>query len=161
MPLNYPVEVSYHEASAYCKWKGPNFRLIKESEFNVIRGEEINSEYTEDMGAFDREVGNTHLKFGGSTPVDYYNASTLGFHDCYGNVWEWSQDWYRSLPGFKQMSLYPDYSAPCFDHAHSTILGGSWASTGSISSTYAKFGFRRHFYQNVGFRLVEDIPDND
>lgn len=39
MPLNWPVDVNYHEARAYCAWKGPNFRVIKESEFNIIRGE--------------------------------------------------------------------------------------------------------------------------
>lgn len=39
MPLNWPVDVNYHEAKAYANWKGPNFRLIKEGEFNIIRGE--------------------------------------------------------------------------------------------------------------------------
>jgi len=59
------------------------------------------------------------------------------------------------------MPLYKDYSAPCFDYEHSIIIGGAWSSTGMASSSFAKFGFRRHFYQNVGFRLVEEIPDND
>lgn len=90
MPLNYPVEVSYHEASAYCKWKGPKFRLIRESEFNLIRGENITKDNQEDIGAFNRDVGNTHNKYGGSCPVDHQNPSPLGFYDCYGNVWEWS-----------------------------------------------------------------------
>lgn len=45
MPLDWPVDVSYHEALAYCKWKGPNFRCIKEGEFNVIRGEHLTENY--------------------------------------------------------------------------------------------------------------------
>lgn len=39
MPLNWPVDVCYHEAKAYCNWKGEGFRLISEGEFNIIRGE--------------------------------------------------------------------------------------------------------------------------
>lgn len=75
MPLNWPVEVSYHEAKAYCNWKGPNFRMIKESEFNVIRAEDRTRHYGEnkveaDIGAFDTECGNLNVKFGGSCPVN-------------------------------------------------------------------------------------------
>ena len=39
MPLDWPVDVNYHEARAFCKWKGPSFRMGREGEFNVIKGE--------------------------------------------------------------------------------------------------------------------------
>lgn len=32
--------------------------------------------------------------------------------------------------------------------------GGSWISTGAESSRFARFAFRRHFFQHLGFRLV-------
>lgn len=45
MPLNWPVDVSAHEARAYCRWKGDNFRLISEGEYNIIKGENISPNF--------------------------------------------------------------------------------------------------------------------
>ena len=42
MPCDWPVEVTYHEAKAYCKWKGPGYRLPSEAEHNAIRDEGVN-----------------------------------------------------------------------------------------------------------------------
>ena len=41
MPTNWPVEVNYHEAKAYCKWKGEDYRLITEAEHHAIRDTEV------------------------------------------------------------------------------------------------------------------------
>ena len=40
-------------------------------------------------------------------------------------------------------------------------MGGSWASTGDEASCFARFMFRRHFYQHCGFRLVRSLPTLD
>lgn len=37
MPSNWPVEVNYHEAKAYCAWKGGYYRLLSEAEHHAIR----------------------------------------------------------------------------------------------------------------------------
>lgn len=37
MPSNWPVEVNYHEAKAYCAWKGGDYRLLSEAEHHAIR----------------------------------------------------------------------------------------------------------------------------
>jgi hypothetical protein len=37
MPMNWPVEVNYHEAKAFCKWKGEDYRVISEAEHVAIR----------------------------------------------------------------------------------------------------------------------------
>ena len=34
------------------------------------------------------------------------------------------------------------------------LKGGSWISTGAESSRFARFAFRRHFFQHLGFRMV-------
>jgi hypothetical protein len=44
MPMNWPVEVNYHEAKAYCKWKGDDFRVITECEHQAIRDNMVNSQ---------------------------------------------------------------------------------------------------------------------
>ena len=35
--------------------------------------------------------------------------------------------------------------------------GGSWVSTGDEASRFARFAFRRHFFQHLGFRLAHSI----
>lgn len=37
MPWLWPVEVNYHEAQAYCRWKGKGYRLLTEAEHHAIR----------------------------------------------------------------------------------------------------------------------------
>lgn len=70
----------------------------------------------------------------------------MGFYDCYGNVWEHGEDYFKPLPGFKEHPLYYDFSGGCFDQKHSMIHGGSWASTGLSASSFYRASFRRHFY---------------
>ena len=52
---------------------------------------------------------------------------------------------------------YLDFSTPCFDGRHNLIMGGSWVSTGDQASVYARYWFRRHFFQHLGFRLAQTI----
>ena len=54
-------------------------------------------------------------------PVNMFPANSLGFYDVYGNVWEWLEDQYNGLPGFKTHYLYSDFSAPCFDGRHTMM----------------------------------------
>jgi putative 4-mercaptohistidine N1-methyltranferase len=169
LPLNWPVEVSYHESRAYCAWLQEKnrltnsfYRLIKEEEFKLIRGDDIIRERNNlsgaqrDFVAFNRELGNTHCQFISPTPVDKYPASPLGFYDTVGNVWEWSESYFRAFPGFKPETFYHDFSGPCFDYYHNNIVGSAWSSTGMSASCFVRISFRRHFYQNCGFRLVEE-----
>jgi len=43
LPLRWPVEVNYHEAKAYCAWRGPHFRLLAEAEYHALRSPAVNS----------------------------------------------------------------------------------------------------------------------
>jgi formylglycine-generating enzyme required for sulfatase activity len=38
LPMDWPVVVNYHEAKAYCAWKGPDYRLPTEAEHHAMRG---------------------------------------------------------------------------------------------------------------------------
>lgn len=40
-----------------------------------------------------------------------------------------------------------------------SLKGGSWISTGDEASRFARFSFRRHFFQHLGFRLVRSSKD--
>ena len=41
LPMDWPVEVNYHEAKAFCSWRGPDFRLPTEAEHHVMRGPQV------------------------------------------------------------------------------------------------------------------------
>jgi 5-histidylcysteine sulfoxide synthase len=66
LPLNWPVEVNYHEARAYCAWLQEKrgltnsfYRLIKEEEFKLIRGDDLIIEKFNlkgDQKDFDNEI---------------------------------------------------------------------------------------------------------
>lgn len=93
--------------------------------------------------------------------MDLYPANEKGFHDVFGNVWEWCEDHFNGLPGFKTTYLYDDFSTPCFDGRHNIIMGGSWASSGDEASRFARYMFRRHFLQHAGFRIARSIAPED
>ncbi|XP_071117341.1 uncharacterized protein [Haliotis cracherodii] len=159
LPIDWPVEVNYHEAKAFCCWKGEGFRLPTEAEHNVMRGKQrpISDGTACDIIYGDKIEANLNLQYGSSTPVNLYPSNEMGFHDAFGNVWTWLEDHFNGLCGFSTHWLYDDFSSPCFDGHHNMILGGSWISTGDEASRFARFGFRRHFFQHLGFRLVQTI----
>ena len=55
-------------------------------------------------------------------PVNLFPPTSLGFYDVYGNVWEWVEDQFNGLPGFKTTHFYNDFSTPCFDGRHTMIM---------------------------------------
>ena len=64
------------------------------------------------------------------------------------------EDHFAPLPEFEIHFLYDDFSTPCFDGWHTGIMGGSWISCGQLASNFARYHFRRHFFQHLGFRCV-------
>ncbi|MEL6552901.1 MAG: SUMF1/EgtB/PvdO family nonheme iron enzyme [Cyanobacteria bacterium J06621_11] len=48
-----------------------------------------------------------------------------------GNVWEWTDSWFKAYPGFQPFP-YKGYSQTYFDGAHRVLRGGSWASPPAI-----------------------------
>nr|AMM72581.1 5-histidylcysteine sulfoxide synthase [Paracentrotus lividus] len=164
IPWDWPVEVNYHEAKAYAAWKGPGYRLPTESEHNAMRDKKPISKGTDSDLIYDKELhqkSNINLTFGTSTPVHMYPANGKGFHDVFGNVWQWVEDHFNGLPGSETHYLYDDFSSPTYDGKHNVILGGSWISTGDEASRFARYAFRRHFFQHAGFRLARSCSDQD
>lgn len=94
------------------------------------------------------------------SPVTASMPNSLGFHDVFGNAWEWTEDYFSALPGFEVHPYYEDFSTPCFDGQHHVIQGGSFMSTGNEASVHARYHFRPHFYQHASFRVVEQL-DHD
>jgi 5-histidylcysteine sulfoxide synthase/putative 4-mercaptohistidine N1-methyltranferase len=154
LPWNWPVEVNYLEAKAFCTWKsaqtGKPIRLPTEDEWNRLRDIcEI-----PDQPWWDKAPGNINLEYWSSScPVDRFK--TGDFFDVLGNVWQWTETPIYAFRGFDIHPWYDDFSTPTFDTKHNLIKGGSWISTGNEATRDARYAFRRHFFQHAGFRYVE------
>ncbi|PCI63010.1 MAG: SAM-dependent methyltransferase [Gammaproteobacteria bacterium] len=163
LPLNWPVEVNYLEAKAFCHWKNQqvedHIRLPTEAEWQCLR-----EKITTDLPNWQDAPGNVNLEYyASSCPVDEFVEQ--GFGDIIGNVWQWTESAIDGYDGFKVHPLYDDFSTPTFDGKHNLIKGGSWISTGNEAIKSARYAFRRHFMQHAGFRYVSAkstvIPVNE
>jgi 5-histidylcysteine sulfoxide synthase/putative 4-mercaptohistidine N1-methyltranferase len=152
MPWNWPVEVNYHEAKAFCNWKnsesGLSVRLPTEDEWYRIYDQSGLNELADSLAN-----ANIHLDYWASPcPVDKFKHGE--FYDVVGNVWQWTETPIYPLNGFEVHSIYDDFSTPTFDNKHNLIKGGSWISTGNETLRNSRYAFRRHFFQHAGFRYV-------
>jgi len=154
MPWNFPVEINYLEAKAFCNWKsastGKKLRLPTEAEWYRI----VEQSKTQDVDQWDDAPGNINLEHY-TSPCAIDKFAFGEFHDVMGNVWQWTETPIAGYTGFKVHPLYDDFSTPTFDGKHNIIKGGSWISTGNEATLHARYAFRRHFYQHAGFRYVE------
>jgi putative 4-mercaptohistidine N1-methyltranferase len=154
LPGNWPAEVNYLEAKAFCNWKaevaGRPVRLPTEEEWYRLL--DVTGLAAKANGP--SPGGNLNLEqWASSTPVDA--NLTAGFGDVMGNVWQWTETPITGFPGFEVHPLYDDFSTPTFDNRHNLIKGGSWISTGNEITRGARYAFRRHFFQHAGFRYIE------
>lgn len=154
MPWDWPVEVNYLEAKAFCNWKkaqtGRPVRLPSEEEWYRLRDLHVHT----DQHLWDKAPGNINLEHCASPcPVNRFAFGS--FYDLIGNVWQWTETPIYALPGFKLHPIYDDFSVPTFDGRHNLIKGGSWISTGNEALRNSRYAFRRHFYQHAGFRYIE------
>ena len=153
MPLNWPVDVNALEAEAFCRYKsqkeGLKYQLPSEAEYGAL----YKHSKLEDIPAFHESRANLNFyHHASSCPVDEFCFN--GFYDVVGNVWQWSRTPIRAFDGFEVHEAYDDFSVPTFDEKHALILGSSWASSGNIITQNSRYAFRKHFYQNAGFRYV-------
>jgi 5-histidylcysteine sulfoxide synthase/putative 4-mercaptohistidine N1-methyltranferase len=152
MPWNWPVDVNYHEAKAFCIWKaektGQPVRMPTEDEWYRIYDHAGIEELDEKQAQ-----ANIHLDYAASScPVDQFAHGDL--YDVVGNVWQWTETPTYPFDGFKVHPIYDDFTTPTFDGQHNLIKGGSWISCGNESRRASRYAFRRHFFQHAGFRYV-------
>lgn len=153
MPWDWPVEVNYHEARAFCSWKkaltGQPVRLPTEDEWHRIYHQAGITEIPRDIPA----TANIHLDhYASPCPVDAFAQG--GLFDVTGNVWQWTETPIYAFEDFDVHPYYDDFSTPTFDTRHNLIVGGSWISCGNEALAGARYAFRRHFFQHAGFRYV-------
>jgi len=151
----YPVtNVSWFDATAYCKWKGG--RLPGEREWEkAARGTDGRVFPWE--GDFDIKKLNTLGEYGGTTTVGRFpeGASPYGVLDMAGNVQEWTADWYGRYPG----NTYDDKD---YGERFKVVRGGGWGGMGHYTmQVYVSAPFRsiappKGAYNDVGFRCIRE-----
>ena len=151
LPLNWPVDVNFLEAEAFCNYKSEklsrNITLPTEAMYKCLR------ENSGIKNTVHVEANINFEHFSSSTPVDKFEHN--GFYDVVGNVWQWTSTPIDGFEGFEVHPLYDDFSVPTFDTKHHIIKGGSWASVGNETLGDSRYAFRKHFFQHAGFRYVE------
>ncbi|MDA9194067.1 5-histidylcysteine sulfoxide synthase [Alphaproteobacteria bacterium] len=155
MPWNWPADLNYLEAKAFCNWKsaktGKSIRMPTEAEWYHLRGQTTDT----DQPYWAKAPGNINLEYEMSPcPVDRHEFKG-GFFDIIGNVWQWTETPIDGLEGYNVHPIYDDFSSPTFDGKHNLFKGGCWISTGNYSIKDSRYAFRRHFFQYSGLRYIE------
>ncbi|MEH6911805.1 MAG: 5-histidylcysteine sulfoxide synthase [Oceanicoccus sp.] len=152
MAWDWPAEVNYHEAKAFCEWKtiesGQQIRMPTEDEWYRL----CSQAGVEELGNSTADA-NLHLDhFASSCPVTRHQHGR--WFDVVGNVWQWTETPIYPFDNFKVHPLYDDFTTPTFDGKHNLMKGGSWISSGNEARLSARYAFRRHFLQHAGFRYI-------
>ncbi|MBI3698060.1 MAG: SUMF1/EgtB/PvdO family nonheme iron enzyme [Acidobacteria bacterium] len=144
------VNVSWHDAVAYCQWLGKQYRLPTEEEWELAARGGLKKKTFPWGDQIDKTMAWYGQKWNGVKTlkdVDYGKPNDYGLYGMAGNVWQWTADWY--VPTFNDRPVVEELKL------YRVLRGGSWANDeGFLAVDYRNFyspDFRDLF---VGFRVA-------
>ena len=156
------VFVNWHEAQAYCRWIGG--RLPVEAEWEkAARG--TDGRIYPWGNQFEPGRANLGGQFEGPLPVGSFpqGNSPYKVSDMIGNVWEWTDSWYRPYPRSQ-------YSTPDYKKTYRVVRSSSWSGVGhfppralrEVMAAQAQATYRLFFppeiaLEDIGFRCVKPL----
>jgi formylglycine-generating enzyme required for sulfatase activity len=177
------VHVAFEDAEAYAHWAGGRLPTEAEWEF-AARGGVAGRLYAWGDELTPNGVHHANIHHGdfptrdlgsdghsGLAPVAQFPANAYGLYDMAGNVWEWTNDWYRpdyyqTLASTMRVVVNPQGPADSHDPGEPGARkrvqrGGSFLCTSQYCSRYL-VGTRGKSEistasNHVGFRIVRDV----
>jgi formylglycine-generating enzyme required for sulfatase activity len=145
LPLDWPVWVTWQQASAYAEWRG--LELPAEAQFRLA------AQLTTPDAARD----NFDYQRWDPIAVDTDATDAQTPTQMTGNGWEWTRDLFAPYAGFEAHPAYPGYSADFFDGQHYVMLGASPRTARLLTRPSFRNWFRPDYpHMYAGFRLVEN-----
>jgi len=166
-PDDHPVtQVSWHDAVAYADWAGKRLPTEIEWEYVARLGSDGQYPWGDDLiqdGQYMANVWNGQFPrfntnadgYETTSPVGRYGENPIGLSDMGGNVWEWTQDWYRSYAD-RDKEFHSDSSSEKTQRGGSFLCEPGWCHGYRVSAR--SHSTPETALYHVGFRLVKDLP---
>jgi iron(II)-dependent oxidoreductase len=137
------IHVNWHEAQAYCRWARRRLPSEAEWEFAAATAPgEPARKRRYPWGDAPPTPQRANLYGAAGTTIEVKalpeGDSAWGVRQMFGNVWEWTADWFQPYPGFVR-DPYKEYSEPWFGN-HKVLRGGCYATrAGLLRNTWRNF----------------------